>query len=103
MTSVKQVTQRRDEVQALVHLWEVAISRQCPSTPQFFLWLDLHSFDCVSRAIRQTARKQFNKKTPMTPDHLIRFCSKVANELDRESRAKTGPDQPVEVAVPASA
>jgi hypothetical protein len=103
MTSVEQVAQRRNEVQALVHLWEIAISHECPSEPQFFLWLDLHSFDCVSRAIRQTARKQFNRKTPMTPDHLIRFCSTVANELEREARAKPGPDHRVEIAMPASA
>ena len=82
----KEVTERRAEVNALSHLWEVAVG-QCPSEQQFYVWLDLHTFDRLVRAIRETGRKQSKRQTKMDSDHLVRFCSKVANDLKTQEEA----------------
>jgi hypothetical protein len=79
----QEVTERRAEVTALSHLWEVVLG-ECPSQQQFFVWLDLHTFDRLVRAIRETGRKQSKRQVKMDSDHLVRFCSSVANQRKTE-------------------
>jgi hypothetical protein len=83
MINAQQLTQEvcamRDEINALSHLWQVAIG-PCPSDQQFCTWLGLHPFERLVRAIRETARKQSKRQVKMDADHLVRFCSRMAND-----------------------
>jgi hypothetical protein len=97
----KQVMERRAEVLALAQLWQMAIKGECPDDSQFYLWLELHPFRSVHQAIRETARKQFKRRGAMSADHLIRFCSRVANQADKQIERESRQDRCVDVAVPA--
>ena len=83
----KELAEAREARNALVHLWEVVVGNHVPSDQQFGIWMELHSFESLVRAVRETGAKQAKRRGTMCADHLIRFCSKVANEKSALERA----------------
>jgi hypothetical protein len=86
----KEVTERRLEIAALSDLWEVVVGNHVPSQQQFNIWTELHSFEILVRSIRETGTKQAKRRGTMCADHLVRFCSQVANQksaLERTAAA----------------
>jgi hypothetical protein len=90
MNPVQQLTQEVAEVRAaiiaLVQLWEISVSGPCPDEAQFYVWLGLHQFGHIAAAIRETGVKQSKRAVKMDADHLVRFCSRVANDRKRLAR-----------------
>jgi hypothetical protein len=82
----EEITQRRASVLALAHLWELAIGNDIPADGQFAVWLDLHRFEHVVHAIKETGHKQSRRTEKMSADHLVRFVSSVANKRKIEVR-----------------
>jgi hypothetical protein len=90
MNAIQQLTQdvaeSRAAIIALTQLWEISISGTCPDAAQFSVWLGLHQFHHVAAAIRETGMKQSKRAVKMDADHLVRFCSRVANDRKRLAR-----------------
>jgi hypothetical protein len=76
----QQVEQRNAEVDALTVLWQSMVTGFCPTSQQFSVWLQLHTFERVTHAVTKTGRKFLRLDGQMDADHLVRFCSSVANE-----------------------
>lgn len=81
------VSEKKVTCASLTGMWSSMIPAFCPTQDQFSLWLYSHELKTVLYAIRETAKKQKRSKEPMTPDHLIRYCSKVMN--NKENCVKT--------------
>jgi hypothetical protein len=78
---------RRAEVLGLIQLWELCVDGQCPTEQQFAFWLQLHTFERMVQSVREVGRKQARRRVKMDADHVVRFCSRVANDRAREERA----------------
>jgi hypothetical protein len=90
MNAIQQLTQdvaeSRASIVALMQLWEISVSGPCPDAAQFSVWLGLHQFHHIAAAIRETGVKQSKRAVKMDADHLVRFCSRVANDRKRMAR-----------------
>jgi hypothetical protein len=82
----QEVAESRAAIIALTQLWEISISGPCPDATQFSVWLGLHQFHNIAASIRETGRKQSKRSVKMDGDHLVRFCSRVANDRKRMAR-----------------
>ena len=60
----------------LIELWRRTIGEP-PTLRQFEVWGALHTDDIIRRGILKTATKNLSLSVPMSPNHLIRFASKV--------------------------
>jgi hypothetical protein len=67
------------EVAQLTHAWLQAFKDlELPSDEQFLIWLRIHGdVEPILFAIGQTARR--HAKSPLNPDHAIRFLSAAGN------------------------
>jgi hypothetical protein len=83
---MQQIEQRRESVVALANLWQLVIGNPVPSHGQFVLWLDLHPFERMVDAIRDTGSKQNRRTVRMTEEHLVKFASSIANAKKIEAR-----------------
>jgi len=59
--------------------WGSLIPHYLPAPKQFDLWLGRHDYTTVLHAITQTAKKAIKLNGTMTPEHMVRFASKVMN------------------------
>ena len=76
------------EAKILADLWRGAVQGECPADRQFTIWLSLHPLSRIVAAISETAWKQYKRSGGMTGEHLVRFCSRAANDLkSREAAA----------------
>lgn len=67
-----------EQSEALQSLWNETVGRHAPPLDQCWVWIQRHPYDVCEYAIRETA-KRFARYPEMSADHLIRFCSSVAN------------------------
>lgn len=67
-------------------LWARTIDT-LPADEQFGLWRELHVPEVVKQAILRTARKNLEMNGTMTPDHRVRFASKVMLTLTAQKAA----------------
>jgi hypothetical protein len=77
----QQIAERRAEITALIHHWQVSVGEHCPSEQQFGVWLDMHPFERVAAGIRQAGYKQVRRCGTMDSQYLVRFASRVMNSL----------------------
>ncbi len=75
------MTQKQSEAKILADLWRGAVQGECPADRQFSLWLSMHPLTRIVGAISETGRKQQRRGGTMTAEHLVRFCSRAANDL----------------------
>jgi hypothetical protein len=98
MNPVQELTQqmerRRAAITALTQLWEIAVNGQCPEQRQFSLWLDIHKFEHLASAIRETGRKQSKRHGAMDAQYLVKFCSKVANDAKAAEQHQPKKEKP---------
>ena len=57
-------------------LWDCTLT-STPTEQQFHLWGSLYPFDVIQLGIQRTAKKNLELAGQMTPEHRIRFASKV--------------------------
>jgi hypothetical protein len=76
----KDVTEQMEQHRALNTLWNYLLPGRSIDPYQFYIWMRLHPFSRVVDAIEKTGRKSVKLGGKMTADHLVRFCSKVAND-----------------------
>jgi len=81
----KDVTEQMEQHRALCAMWNNLLPERAIDPYQFYVWLRLHEFARVAAAIERTARKYTKLSGQMTADHLVRFCSKIANDLKAQS------------------
>jgi hypothetical protein len=60
----------------LKELWTTTIGL-APTDEQFALWLAMHEVEVIRTSILKTAARNLQVGRTMTPDHLLRFASKV--------------------------
>jgi hypothetical protein len=75
------MTQKQSEAKILADLWRGAVQGECPADRQFALWLSMHPLPRMVSAISETGWKQQKRNGTMTGEHLVRFCSRAANDL----------------------
>ena len=87
-----QLQQRTEECVVLKQLWQSVIPEFCPDDRQFGVWLGLHNFERMVNAVKSTGAKCARLSGAMTPEHSVKFCSRVANVLRTEAdqRLTTG-------------
>ena len=61
-------------------LWEKTLG-VLPADEQFAIWEELHSPETIRKAILKTAMKNQGMNGQMTPEHRLRFASKVMSTL----------------------
>jgi hypothetical protein len=84
------IEERVEIVNALAKLWSVLLPEtQIPNTEQFALWLSLHTPERMMLAIRSTARKRNTLGGVMSQEHMVRYCSSVANNAKRTEKSTT--------------
>jgi|HubBroStandDraft_6_1064221.scaffolds.fasta_scaffold1687066_2 hypothetical protein len=85
----KAIAERRAEITALIHHWQVSVGEHCPSEQQFGVWLDRHPFGRVSAGIRTAGYKQVRRNGTMNSEYLIKFASRVMNSLKTQQESPT--------------
>lgn len=70
----------------LINLWTTTLGTP-PMQEQFGLWSALHTSDVVRQGILRTARKNIELKGTMTPEHKVKFASKVMLVQTERNRA----------------
>jgi hypothetical protein len=75
----KLVERRQEEVLSLCKFWHSLFPKFSPGASQMRIWLDLHDFDRIVKAIKITAAKNAKLNGAMDLEYTTRFCSKVAN------------------------
>jgi hypothetical protein len=89
MTFAEQIKEQAHNIEALSTLWSSLVPEaSLPSNTQFGVWLDLHRVEDVLQAIKATANKYRLLKCNMTAEHMIRYCSSVANNLKTRRKAQ---------------
>ena len=83
----QQVTEMQEGSQALTMLWRSLIPAHTPDAAQFSRWLASHSFDAVHHGVRQTGTKFSKMSGHMSPDYLVRFCSKCITNYTRSTNS----------------
>jgi hypothetical protein len=69
----------------LISLWQRTLGTP-PSDAQFVIWTESHPSDIVRSAILKTASKNQMLGGTMSPDHKIRFASKVMLTLSAQRK-----------------
>jgi hypothetical protein len=75
------------ELIGLIHLWRELIPSYQPPDAQFKFWRIRHGFEVMHYSIEETAAKLLSLGT-MTPEHLVRFCSSVANATSKKREGR---------------
>jgi len=74
------VQEQLEAVEALKKLWMMLLEgAPMPPNEQFGRWHNMHNSKTLIAALQITARK-FQKTPAMTLEHLVRYCSSVANQ-----------------------
>ena len=63
-------------MQELITMWQSLLGTP-PAEKQFTVWLAMHTGEIIRLAIARTAAKNLSVGKSMSPDHKIRFASKV--------------------------
>lgn len=61
-------------------LWEKTLG-VLPTDEQFAIWGELHTQETIRKAILKTAMKNQGMNGQMSPEHRLRFASKVMSTL----------------------
>jgi hypothetical protein len=77
----QQLLEQMEQHRALIAQWNYLLPGRSIDPFQFSVWLRLHPFARIVAAIEKTGRKSAKLAGVMSTDHLIRFCSKAANNL----------------------
>jgi hypothetical protein len=85
VTTPQGLLEQMEQHRALCAMWNNFLPERSIDPYQFYVWLRLHEFSHVAEAIDRTVRKYTKVRGQMTADHLVRFCSKIANNLKAQS------------------
>ena len=67
----------RPELIELKELWKTVLGEPLPSDANFAIWSELHTPETIRHGIVKTGLKNLQLNNTMTPNHKIRFASKV--------------------------
>jgi hypothetical protein len=77
--------EQMEQHRALIAQWNYLLPGRSIDPFQISVWQRLHPFARIVAAVEKTAKKSAQLSGRMSADHLIRFCSKVANNLKTQS------------------
>jgi hypothetical protein len=84
------VQHRIDTIHSLTELWTALLPKApVPSNAQFNRWIGMHTSMVLLFAIETAADKYARTEPPMTGEHLIRYCSSVANNRRYKTQEAT--------------
>lgn len=82
-------------VTALQKLWALLLPNVPMFDVQFFhVWATHHSVETMEIAITKTARKYRLMNGDMTPEHMFRYCSSIANAKTFPKHLRKNPPAP---------
>ncbi len=85
-TIQERLNQQQQGCIAAETLWGELLPGFCPSREQSKLWILRHGFETLAYAIAETASKRL-RQGHMTPDHAVRFASRVMVDRDKTEQA----------------
>jgi hypothetical protein len=80
MTEIlERIKTQKEDLEMLMAVWKELLPSFTPAPEQFKLWVIRNGVEIMLYAIQETADKAFKLGGKMTPDHMGKFCTSVAN------------------------